>query len=189
MKTVLAEIAPTVADPARWDLARQSLAQRSGGALRDAITQFRHRHDSWKEAAEAFAQVAQASAEGMALSELLAALQTIQDNKEHLQDWTRWVEVRRPSQRRRAWAPRPCGRGRVGRRRCRSSLYLRLCGLVVAAGHGCSAGTAWFLPLVARGRNQTLPGVGRPRNGHGSWAGPVPHPAWLARPRFRRAPI
>ncbi|MDB6177484.1 hypothetical protein PAF17_08160 [Paracoccus sp. Z330] len=30
----------------------------------------------------------------MALSEMLASLQAIQDNKEHLQDWTRWVEVR-----------------------------------------------------------------------------------------------
>ncbi|MBE9640669.1 DUF3320 domain-containing protein [Salipiger pacificus] len=94
MKTILADIAPTVADPARWNLARQSLAQRSGGDLRNAITLFQRKHESWQEHAGAFAQVAHTSPEGMALSELLAALQAIQENKEHLQDWTRWVEVR-----------------------------------------------------------------------------------------------
>ncbi|WP_411956811.1 hypothetical protein [Paracoccus homiensis] len=94
MKTALAEVAPAVADPVRWDLARQSLDQRNGGDLRNAITLFQRKHESWQEHAGAFAQTAHTLPEGTALSELLASLQAIQNNKEHLQDWTRWVEVR-----------------------------------------------------------------------------------------------
>ncbi|ODM48656.1 DNA helicase [Ruegeria sp. PBVC088] len=94
MKAALAEAAPAVSDPARWDGACLSLAKRSAGDLRNAVTLFQRKHDTWKEHIAAFAQVSQASPEGLALSELLVALQEIQDNKEHLQDWTRWIEVR-----------------------------------------------------------------------------------------------
>ncbi|WP_341485681.1 DUF3320 domain-containing protein [Thioclava sp. GXIMD4215] len=93
LHAAIAQVAPMVTDPVRWDLACQSLARESGG-LRDAITFFRHRQGVWKEHADAFAQIAQVSPDGMALSDVLTALQVIQDNKAHLQDWTRWVEIR-----------------------------------------------------------------------------------------------
>ncbi|WP_460272146.1 DUF3320 domain-containing protein [Celeribacter sp. ULVN23_4] len=94
LKAALAEIAPFASDRARWEAASHNLAKRSAGELRNAITLFRHNHDSWQEHVAAFARVAEASPDGMTLSDLCASLKSIQDNKEHLQDWTRWVNIR-----------------------------------------------------------------------------------------------
>ena len=95
LTSALDDVIPAVADPALWQGTCQSLAKRSSGNVRNAITVFRRKHETWSERAAAFAQVVQASLDGMALTELLSSLQAIQKNKDYLQEWTRWVDIRR----------------------------------------------------------------------------------------------
>lgn len=94
LKSVLEDLSIAVADPARWQATCLSLAKRSPGDLRNAITMFMRKHETWSELAATFQQVAQASPDGIPLADLLSSLQDIQESKDDLQDWTRWVEVR-----------------------------------------------------------------------------------------------
>lgn len=94
LKAVFTDVSPAVAEPARWEDTCRSLARRGSGDVRHAIAAFQQSYAHWSEHAAAFAAVAQTAPEAMALTELISSLQEIVDNKAHLQDWTRWVEVR-----------------------------------------------------------------------------------------------
>lgn len=94
LKAALAGAAHSVVEPMLWEKASLSLAKRDTGDLRKAIDLFQSRFDSWKNQSQAFEQIAQSSTKGVSLGELLAALRNLQENKDHLQDWTRWVEAR-----------------------------------------------------------------------------------------------
>ncbi|WP_138468940.1 DUF3320 domain-containing protein [Poseidonocella sp. HB161398] len=86
-------LAGRVADPARWLAARQSLAARGPGALREALTAFRDCRETWTEAAAAFAETAGQAPGTAPLASLAEALETLLSSRAHLEDWTRWVGI------------------------------------------------------------------------------------------------
>lgn len=94
LRSVLDRLGSAVADPARWEATRLALARRSAGALRQAIARFQQAHRDWTVHSVAFAETAGATVGDLSLTELAQALSDIRESREHLQDWTRWVEIR-----------------------------------------------------------------------------------------------
>lgn len=94
VKADLARAYPAIADPSLWEESCRDIAKRGNGTLRNAINLFQSKLEIWRSQIQPFEQTAKSSTEGISLSGLLSDLQTIQESRDHLQDWTKWVEVR-----------------------------------------------------------------------------------------------
>lgn len=94
LKAILDTLAPIVFDETRWETTSLSLAQRAQDDLRRAMTHFSQKYSKWKSCADAFAQVSQSDPEKLSLSEISEGLNKILKQKDHLSDWTRWINAR-----------------------------------------------------------------------------------------------
>ncbi|WP_299261515.1 DUF3320 domain-containing protein [uncultured Kushneria sp.] len=94
LKATLDAMAPAVSDQARWETTRLSLAQRAQSDLHRAMRHFSQQRSIWKNCAGAFARVSLSDPEQLSLSRLAESLEEVLDHKDHLSDWTRWIDIR-----------------------------------------------------------------------------------------------
>lgn len=123
-----------VGDEDVWKNTRQVLARRETGDLRSAIDAFRSLHDKWMSNRSAFEETAGTDPRQYALADLCRLLDETLAQREHLEDWTRWVGVREQG---RAAGLAPLVEAIEG------------AGLVVSAEDAFAAAyAAWWLPLA-----------------------------------------
>ncbi|WP_110648457.1 DUF3320 domain-containing protein [Salinicola peritrichatus] len=94
LREALERLRPEVQNADAWRAATRQLADRENVDLLELITAFADHHHVWCDAAKRFSEIAGAEPECQPLQTLTVELQHIIDNKVHLSDWTRWVEVR-----------------------------------------------------------------------------------------------
>lgn len=90
----LAALSAHVDDAATWESARNRLAKRETGALRDAVGAFRARHDAWLSCCFAFKETAATDPTELSLADLCRKLDETLSNRDDLEDWTRWMGAR-----------------------------------------------------------------------------------------------
>ncbi|MGX9856405.1 DUF3320 domain-containing protein [Limimaricola variabilis] len=83
-----------ISDQARWKEARAALARRDPGDLRAALDRFHALHRSWATQADAYRDIAGADPTRHSLADLIQLLERTLQNREALEDWTRWMNVR-----------------------------------------------------------------------------------------------
>ncbi|WP_417208483.1 DUF3320 domain-containing protein [Antarctobacter sp.] len=93
-RAMIDPIASRVSDHTRWTQAKIALARRDTGHLRSALDHFRALHQSWAEQADAFRDTAGTDPTRHALADLILLLDQTLQNRESLEDWTRWISVR-----------------------------------------------------------------------------------------------
>ncbi|MFW8635872.1 DUF3320 domain-containing protein [Cribrihabitans pelagius] len=93
-RAVTEPLAQQVSDRSRWTEAKAALARREAGDLRAALDRFRVLYQSWATQADAFRDTAGTDPTQHSLDELAQLLDQTLENREALEDWTRWMNVR-----------------------------------------------------------------------------------------------
>ncbi|QAX28839.1 DUF3320 domain-containing protein [Leisingera sp. NJS204] len=93
-RAVTDPLTPQVSDHSRWTKAKAALARREAGDLRAALDRFRVLFQSWATQANAFRDTAGTDPTQHSLNDLAQLLDQTLQNREALEDWTRWMNVR-----------------------------------------------------------------------------------------------
>ncbi|MBQ4826907.1 DUF3320 domain-containing protein [Leisingera sp. HS039] len=93
-RAVTEPLAQQVSDHSRWTKAKAALARRETGDLRAALDRFRVLYQSWATQADAFQDTAGTDPTQHSLDDLAQLLDQTLENREALEDWTRWMNVR-----------------------------------------------------------------------------------------------
>ncbi|WP_417474048.1 DUF3320 domain-containing protein [Leisingera sp.] len=93
-RAVTEPLAQQVSDHSRWTEAKAALARREAGDLRAALDRFRVLYQSWATQADAFRDTAGTDPTQHSLDDLAQLLDQTLENREALEDWTRWMNVR-----------------------------------------------------------------------------------------------
>lgn len=87
-------LAQEVSDRTQWTNAKAALAQREVGELRAALDTYSETYQSWTTQADAFWKTAGIDPRQHPLNDLHQLLDQLLQNREALEDWTRWINVR-----------------------------------------------------------------------------------------------
>lgn len=90
-RAVTEPLAQQVSDHSRWTEAKAALARREAGDLRAALDRFRVLYQSWATQADAFRDTAGTDPTQHSLDDLAQLLDQTLENREALEDWTRWM--------------------------------------------------------------------------------------------------
>lgn len=93
-RAVTDPLASKVSDHSRWAEVKLTLARRETGDLRTALDGFSRLHQHWIAQADAFQQVAGTDPSKHSFDDLTQLLDQTLENREALEDWTRWINVR-----------------------------------------------------------------------------------------------
>lgn len=93
-RAVTEPMAQQVSDHSRWSETKAALARREAGDPRAALERFRELYQHWATQADAFHHTAGADPTQHTLNDLCQLLDQTLQNREALEDWTRWMNVR-----------------------------------------------------------------------------------------------
>lgn len=93
-RAVTVPLTSRVSDHTRWTEAKIALARRETGDLRTALDGFSKVHQNWITQADAFQEVAGTDPTKHSVGDLTQLLEQTLQNREALEDWTRWINVR-----------------------------------------------------------------------------------------------
>ncbi|MGH1370060.1 MAG: DUF4011 domain-containing protein [Maritimibacter sp.] len=93
-RAVIDPLMPRVSDHQHWSEVKIALARRVTGDLRTALDGFSRLHQNWITQADAFQIVANTDPKEHSFDDLTRLLDQTMQNREALEDWTRWISVR-----------------------------------------------------------------------------------------------
>ncbi len=94
LRASLDRLSVHVCDTAAWEDAKRQLAKSETAILRNSMTHFREAHEIWSSKCQAFNEAAGSDAKEYSLKNLHIMLGDTTSNRQHLEDWTRWIGVR-----------------------------------------------------------------------------------------------